>query len=39
MALELYPKALENVNGKFFEGEIYKVDKNELEIFDKNFKV
>jgi predicted N-acetyltransferase YhbS len=37
LALELYPKALENINGKFYEGEAYKVDKNELEIFEKNF--
>ena len=37
MALELYPGALENINGKFFEGEIYKIDKEELEIFEKNF--
>jgi len=37
MALELHPKSLENINGKFFEGEAYKIDKNELEIFDKNF--
>ena len=37
MALELQPKSLENINGKFFEGEAYKIDKNELEIFDKNF--
>ena len=37
MALELYPGALLNINGKFFEGEAYKVDKNELEIFEKNF--
>ena len=37
MALELYPKSLKNINGKFFEGEAYKVDKKELEIFDKNF--
>jgi putative acetyltransferase len=37
MALELYPKSLESINGNFFEGEAYKVDKNELEIFDKNF--
>ncbi len=37
MALELYPKSLENINGKFFEGEIYKIDKKELEIFEKNF--
>jgi len=37
MALELYPGALNNINGKFFEGEAYKIDKKELEIFEKNF--
>jgi len=37
MALELYPKALENISGKFHEGDIYKVDKQELELFEKNF--
>jgi putative acetyltransferase len=37
MALELYPRSLENINGKFFEGEAYKIDKNELALFDKNF--
>jgi len=37
MALELYPNSLENIHGKFFEGETYKIDKKELEIFDKNF--
>ena len=37
MALELYPKALENITGKFYEGDIYKVDKNELEVFEKKF--
>jgi len=37
MALELYPKSLENITGKFFEGEAYKIDKKELEAFDKNF--
>jgi predicted N-acetyltransferase YhbS len=37
MALELYPKSLENINGKFFEGEAYKIDKKELEMFEKNF--
>jgi predicted N-acetyltransferase YhbS len=37
MALELYPKSLENINGKFFEGEAYKIDKKELEIFEKKF--
>jgi predicted N-acetyltransferase YhbS len=37
MALELYPNSLKNINGKFFEGEAYKIDKKELEIFEKNF--
>jgi predicted N-acetyltransferase YhbS len=37
MALELYPKSLENISGKFFEGDAYKIDKKELEIFEKNF--
>jgi len=37
MVLELYPDSLKNISGKFFEGEAYKVDKKELEIFEKNF--
>jgi predicted N-acetyltransferase YhbS len=37
MTLELYPKSLENISGKFFEGEAYKIDKDELEIFEKEF--
>ena len=37
LALELTPNALENINGKFHEGDIYKVDKKELEQFEKNF--
>ena len=37
LALELYPNALENITGKFFEGDIYKIDKDELEIFEKKF--
>ena len=37
MALELHPGSLKNINGKFFEGEAYKIDKKELEIFEKNF--
>jgi len=37
MALELYPGSLENINGKFFEGEAYKIDKHELALFDRNF--
>jgi predicted N-acetyltransferase YhbS len=37
MVLELFPGVLENINGKFFEGEIYKIDKEELEAFEKRF--
>jgi predicted N-acetyltransferase YhbS len=37
MALELFPGALENINGKFFEGEIYKITKAELDAFKKRF--
>jgi predicted N-acetyltransferase YhbS len=37
MALELYSGALKNINGKFFEGEVYKIDKKELEVFEKKF--
>jgi len=37
MALELSPNSLKNINGKFFEGEAYKIDKKELEIFEKYF--
>ena len=37
MVLELFPNALENINGKFFEGEMYKVNKEELAVFEKDF--
>jgi hypothetical protein len=37
MALELFPGALENIKGKFFEGDIYKTTKAELEAFEKRF--
>jgi predicted N-acetyltransferase YhbS len=37
MVLELYSKALENINGKFFEGEVYNINKKELETFENNF--
>ena len=37
LALELVPKALEHISGKFSEGAIYEVNKNELEAFDKLF--
>jgi hypothetical protein len=39
MALELYPKSLENITGKFSEGEAYKINKKELEIFEKIFRI
>jgi predicted N-acetyltransferase YhbS len=37
MVLELFPDAMENINGKFFEGEIYKINKEELEAYEKRF--
>jgi predicted N-acetyltransferase YhbS len=37
MVLELFPSALENINGKFFEGEAYKINKEELKAYEKGF--
>ena len=37
LALELHSGSLEKTSGKFLDGEIYKTDKKELEIFEKNF--
>jgi predicted N-acetyltransferase YhbS len=37
LALELTPGALKNISGKFFEGEVYNVSKEELEQFGKHF--
>ncbi|MDR0349175.1 MAG: GNAT family N-acetyltransferase, partial [Tannerella sp.] len=37
LALELVPGALENRNGKFFEGEIYQINREESESFEKQF--
>jgi len=37
LVLELYPKALNGVEGMFDEGKAYEVDKNEMEEFDKKF--
>jgi predicted N-acetyltransferase YhbS len=37
MALELFPNALKNISGTFFEGEIYKVNKEALAAFEKGF--
>jgi len=37
LVLELYPNALYGIEGIFDEGEVYEIDKNESEEFDKNF--
>jgi len=37
LVLELYPGALNGIEGIFDEGEVYEVDKNEAEEFDKLF--
>jgi len=37
LVLELYPKALDGIEGIFDEGKAYEVDKNEMEEFDKKF--
>jgi predicted N-acetyltransferase YhbS len=37
MALELYDGALKGISGKFQEDEAFKIDENELEIFEKEF--
>jgi len=37
LVLELYPNALNGIEGMFDEGEAYKIDQNEAEEFDKKF--
>jgi len=37
LVLELYPNALNGIEGIFDEGKAYEVDKNEVEDFDKKF--
>jgi predicted N-acetyltransferase YhbS len=37
LVLELYPNALNGMEGIFDEGKAYQIDKNEAEEFDKNF--
>ena len=37
LVLELYPNALNGIEGIFDEGKVYEIDKNESEEFDKNF--
>jgi predicted N-acetyltransferase YhbS len=37
MALELYYGSLSGISGKFYEDGTFKIDKEELEIFEKEF--
>jgi len=37
LVLELYPNALNGIEGIFDEGKVYEIDKNESEEFDKKF--
>ncbi len=37
MALELYENSLKGISGKFFEDEVFKIDNDELENFEKQF--
>jgi predicted N-acetyltransferase YhbS len=38
LVLELYPNALNGIEGIFDEGKIYEIDEKELEEFEKGFK-
>jgi predicted N-acetyltransferase YhbS len=37
LVFELYSNALNGINGVYEEGEIYKIDENELEEFERGF--
>jgi predicted N-acetyltransferase YhbS len=37
MALELYDGGLQNISGKFYADEVFNLDQEELEIFDREF--
>lgn len=37
MALELYAGGLNGISGKYYEDEAFKIDKEELEVFEKEF--
>jgi predicted N-acetyltransferase YhbS len=37
MALELYEGGLNGISGKFYEDEVFRIEKGELEIFEKIF--
>ena len=39
LVLELYPNALDGIHGSYGEGDIYHIDKTELEAFDKAFPI
>ncbi|MHB8124266.1 MAG: GNAT family N-acetyltransferase [Desulfitobacteriaceae bacterium] len=37
MALELYDNSLNGISGKFYEDKVFEIEKEELEIFEKEF--
>jgi len=37
LVLELYPNAMDRIEGIFDEGKIYEIEEKELEEFDKLF--
>ena len=37
MALELYDAGLNGISGKYYEDEVFRIEKGELEIFEKDF--
>lgn len=37
MALELYHGGLHGISGKFYEDEVFKIEEDELEVFEKEF--
>ena len=37
MALELYDGGLSGISGKYYEDEVFKIEKEELEVFEKEF--
>lgn len=37
MTLELYDGGLQGISGRFYEDEVFKLDQEELEIYDKEF--
>ncbi len=37
MALELYGGGLQGISGRFKEDEVFKIEKDELEVFEKQF--